>query len=227
MTNAFHIFILTITIALAPLPTPAAPPDQVSYPSTGVVAAPLAADEQELVEYAYSRFAQAGIELPDVQIEFLADSAECFGYGGVYLPDELIVRICRPSKRTMVHELAHAWLETTFTAKQRDAFLNLRGLDAWTGGARWAQRGAEQAAEIVTWGVMEDNMLVRWLETSNDDEVLETWKLYKIPSSDPDQLSFAYEQLTGVVARLRLLDDPRTVQSVTETASSPEALRGR
>ena len=166
----------------------------------------LALEEQELVDFAFRQFAAADIELPDVEITFPVDPDRCFGYGGVYVPSDHAVRICRPSPTTMIHELAHAWIESTFTDADRDAFLELRGLDTWTGGESWDERGAEQAAEIITWAVMDRDISVRWIETDAHAEVAETTRLYKVPNSNSDQLVLAYRHLTGNEPVARLAD---------------------
>lgn len=181
-------------------------------------------EEQELVDFAYSRFALVGIELPAVRIEFPDDKAACHEFGGVYLPGETTVRICRPSRTTLIHELAHSWVETTLNATDRDAFLEERGLDTWAGGTQWDKRGAEHAAEIITWAVMEENISIPWLVTNPDGTFTRTWRLLKISQSDPDQLAAAFEQLTDDVPVLRLADDPRQADPALEM-ESPEARR--
>lgn len=180
-------------------------------------------EEQELVDFAYSRFAVAGIELPDVSIQFVADRNRCYGYGGVYLPSRLVVRICRPSKSTMVHELAHAWVETTLNDSDRAAFLDLRDLQTWTGGEQWNQQGAEHAAEIITWAIMDKDITIRWVETNDDGTTSDTRRLFKIPDSDPDRLISAYQQLTGDMPAERMSEVASEVEPVSGTTSSPEA----
>lgn len=202
----------------SPLPTPH--PITVEEPAPE----PFSTDEQELVDFAHSRFALIGIVLPDVHIEFPDDEAACHGYGGIYLPGELTVRICRPSKTTMIHELAHSWIETTFTDTDRNAFLEQRGLDTWAGGTQWDQRGAEHAAEIITWAAMDKNISVRWLDTNINGTTTETWRLYKLPNSNPDQLAAAYKHLTNHTPQLRLNDDPRHTQPTPQT-TNPETRR--
>ena len=190
--------------------------------NSGTVAATYTSEEFELLEFARSRFAQSGLELPDIAVEFPTDDSRCYGYGGVYLPTELTVRICRPSESTMIHELAHAWVETTFNDSDRNAFLELRGLETWTGGEHWDQRGAEQAAEIITWALMDTDITVRWLETNDDGTTEETTRLFKVPNSNPDQLVAAYHELTGGVPQFRISEDARSTRTATET-TSPEA----
>jgi len=58
---------------------------------------------------------------------------------------------------TTLHELAHAWADAQLSTAQKAAFLELRGLDVWYD-ARVPrhERGAEHAAEIVSWGLMDE-----------------------------------------------------------------------
>ena len=97
--------------------------------------------------------------------------------------------------------------------------LEQRGLDTWAGGTEWDERGAEHAAEIITWAAMDENISVRWLETNIDGTTTDSWKLFKVPNSNPDQLAAAFELLTGDVPNLRLADDPRNTQPVAEMTS--------
>ena len=124
----------------------------------------------------------------------------------------------------MVHELAHAWIETTFEAKDRQAFMQLRRLDTWTGGDQWKERGAEQAAEILTWGLMDRDISIRWVESNPDSTTSDTRRLFKITNSSPDQLVTAYEHLTGVQPTDRLADDPAHHEPGVGV-TSPEATR--
>ncbi len=183
---------------------------------------PFTTEQQELIDFAYARYARAGLVLPDVSISFSHDDSHCFGYGGVYLPEEMSVRICRPSKTTMIHELAHAWVETVLAESDRQAFLDLRDLETWRGGDEWAQRGAEQAAEIITWGLMDSDISVRWLVPASDGTSTETRRLFKVPNTGFDQLVAAYDMLTHALPTDRIADSriPRTTVS---TVVSPEA----
>jgi hypothetical protein len=241
MTNTLRIIALAITIALS-YPGPSAEPllhtedasPQADEPQQSAQEPVLAtkslsidaldAEDQQLVEFARSQFAQIGIELPEVRIEFPDDEAVCFGHGGIYLPSKHEVRICRPSKATMIHELAHSWVETTLTNTQRTAFLQLRGLDTWTGGSDWDERGAEHAAEVITWAAMDENISVPWLDTNPDGTSERSWRLFKIDESDHDQLTTAFQLLTGETSPLRIADEPQDLDSSQEI-TSPEGLR--
>lgn len=224
MTHALRSSALILTVAVWFLgqSTDSPPTAQsVTAPPIPAASAPdqLDADEQELVDFAIARLAGVGIELPDVSIEFPDSEAKCKGFGGLYIPDLSTVRICRPSKTTMIHELAHSWVETTLTNAERTAFLDLRGLETWAGGTEWDERGAEHASEIITWAAMDENISHRWLEPNLDGSTTETWRLFKVPNSDPDQLAAAFVSLTGEQPSDRLDDDPRTGEAVVEVRS--------
>ncbi len=184
-----------------------------SAPTAGPVVVARTAAEVALVDHALARFDRAGLALPsELRIEFVDDPARCAGYGGVYLPAEIIVRLCRPSQRTLLHELAHAWVETTLDATQRQAFLELRGLDTWVDGPAWDGRGAEHAAEIVMWALLDDDPSVAWIAQA-DGVATRTTRLFKIPNSSFGELVVAYKQLTGEDPQRRLEQGPIDTQS--------------
>ena len=196
-----------------------------AQPETGTEEpADLTENQQELLDFAFERFDAAGFDRPDVSIEFPDDRTECFGYGGVYLPEIKAVRICMMIDTTIVHELVHAWIDENLTQDDRSEFLTLRGLDSWAYEGEWDEQGAEHAAEIITWGLMDRNISIRWVEANDDGTSTTTWRLAKLPDdSDPDRLFEAFENLTGTDAEERRLDDPRT--TATTTILSPEAAR--
>ena len=114
MTNAPRfILVLIPLVLLGALSRETAP---TAEPAT---IAAYSAEQEALISFAVSRFEQAGLSLPAVTIAFPDDQAECYSYGGIYEPDLAKVSICRPSDTTMVHELAHAWVESTLTAPER------------------------------------------------------------------------------------------------------------
>jgi hypothetical protein len=81
----------------------------------------------------------------------------------------------------VVHELAHAWAETYLEPAVREQFLELRGLESWIDPARPSHEwGAEHAAEVVSWGLMETQV-----------------ELIRIPNVEPSALREAFELLVG------------------------------
>ena len=87
----------------------------------------------------------------------------------------------RPARLTTLHELAHAWAESQLTTDERAAFLELRGLDVWDdAGIPRHERGMEHAAEVVSWGLM--------------DEPIPIIRIY---DAEPADLSIAFDVLVG------------------------------
>lgn len=115
--------------------------------------------------WALGRFDLAGLELPTVEIEMHEDAAACGGDFGRHARTEgsshidLCLGPTAKLRRVLLHELGHAWVAANLTGAGRDAFLELRGLDAWNGKAPWNEKGTEQAAEIIAWGLDEESKL--------------------------------------------------------------------
>lgn len=150
-----------------------------------------------LAEWALERFDRAGLVLPPLRISFHDDRFGCGGNFGLYRSGaQAQVDICGfnwdrfvlTAKKTMLHELAHAWLEHASTATGREQFLDLRGLSTWGDDEfPWQEQGSEQAAEIIAWALM--------------DEELE---LTKFRNASTQALAEAYRHLTGSLPALRI-----------------------
>ena len=141
------------------------------------------------IEWGLDRFRIAGLALPPLSISVHDNDGPCEGNSGLYRTNEPgEVHLCSASradsttaKLITLHELAHAWAETQLTNDQQAAFLQLRALDTWVDQRvpthRW---GAEHAAEVVSWGLM--------------DEAVPIVRIY---NAEPAELTVAFESLTG------------------------------
>jgi branched-subunit amino acid transport protein len=130
----------------------------------------------ELLAWARGRFEASGLGAPAIRsITFAGASGRCAGIGGSVEADAdgVDVLLCLDgssacvgpdcasfsvyARSTVLHELAHAWDLTRLDDRTRRAFLALRGLETWNGdrSVPWEERGAEQAAEILMWGLLE------------------------------------------------------------------------
>ena len=116
------------------------------------------ARQRAVVGWALGRYREAGLDLPALDIYFHADPSGCGGNSGLYLAGRLDV--CAGDqdtpyvRKTIVHELAHAWADRNVTAEVRAAFLQARGLPTWDDRDEpWGLRGAEQAAEVIAWAI--------------------------------------------------------------------------
>jgi hypothetical protein len=114
-------------------------------------------------EWALARFEAAGLELPSLTIVFHDDYQSCGMREGVLriVGEEVTIDECQNdpsrSRRSLLHELAHAWdhVGGSIHADTRLDFLTLRGLQSWDDDdLPWNQRGQEQTAEIIAWGLM-------------------------------------------------------------------------
>ena len=89
-------------------------------------------------------------------------------------------------KRTMLHEIAHIWATDALDQATRASFLTLRGLETWSSrDVPWHARGSEQAAEVITWALMDRELL-----------------MVTLADRDPAGLAAGYELLTGTTVPL-------------------------
>jgi hypothetical protein len=144
-------------------------------------------DELALARWAVGRYAAAHLRLPPMDLYFHDDPSGCHGRNGYFVTGR--VDLCLggflnlSARHTVLHEMAHGWSEVALTGTARARFLAARGLSTWNDlGVDWPQRGWEQAADIVAWGI--------------GDGVLRP----TIPDNDPLALAEAYRLLTGRAA---------------------------
>jgi hypothetical protein len=134
-------------------------PNRASYSVTGFSHAQAA-----LIDWAIGLYADAGLELPPLRFERYPARGPCHGARGLYTGDRspATIRICTPeagpfAESLFLHEIAHAWDGYALTNRRRNAFLQLRNLEQWwdDGAAPWHTYGAEQAAQILMWGLID------------------------------------------------------------------------
>ena len=141
------------------------------------------------IEWAMVRFAEVGLELPAVTVTVHESQDGCSGAAGMFRPGTYPrIDLCvlddptsMPARLITLHEFAHAWAETTLTDAEKQAFLELRGLDHWTD--RDTPRhewGAEHIAEVVSWGLMDQKV-----------------RIIRIYDAKPEQLTEAFEFMVG------------------------------
>lgn len=62
--------------------------------------------------------------------------------------------------QALVHELAHAWVYANTSEAQRIEFMELAGSASWSDASDpWNDRGVEQAADLITWAVLDPAIL--------------------------------------------------------------------
>jgi hypothetical protein len=131
---------------------------------------------EQLLTWALGRFEDAGLRPPAMaSITFAPHSGRCQGIAGQVETgaDGVRVLLCLDTKSacadrgcttasrygqlTVLHELAHAWETTWLDDHTREAYLEHRDLEVWHGqrAIPWEERGVEQAAETIMWGLLE------------------------------------------------------------------------
>jgi hypothetical protein len=137
-----------------------------------------------LARWAVGRFEMAGLEPPALEIVFHADTSRCEGHMGWARSGR--VDICtvlanEMSRRNLLHEMSHIWLDQNVGARTRDRFLHVRGLSYWnSSGDPWELRGFEQGAELMAWTL--------------GNRILSA----QIPDNAPSQLAAGFKLLTRV-----------------------------
>ncbi len=153
--------------------------------------------QAELVDWALGRFSAAGLHLPELDIHFQSSTLDCGGRQGLYHPQTRSLFMCVAQKRTMLHELAHAWTDTRLTEELRETFLEVRQLRSWDDrNLAWDQRGTEHASEIIAWALMDTPLHVPTTPAGPGGPIV--FRLLTIPDSDVEALTYGYALLTGL-----------------------------
>jgi hypothetical protein len=190
----------------------------------------LSKKQQELLDFAQSRFEVQRLALPQIEVEFFADTLECHGHKGLYLSRTRTLRMCSMDKKTMLHELAHAWGNLNLTDAQRERFAKLRGLEVWNSSEHnWEERATEHAAEIIAWALMDQPTHFRYVTETDDRGSRAVYQLLTIGDSSVEEMCEAFVSLTDRQLVYRDADECDSGlleiewQARMATASSPEA----
>jgi hypothetical protein len=149
----------------------------------------LSPQEEEVFAWASSLYEEAGLRLPAIDVIGHETMEACGGGAGYHHAEggRSTIDICGEHPRRFdevlfLHELAHAWDLAVLTDTRRAAFAELRGVTQWwdDGVHDWDERGAEHAAEIVTWALRDRPM-----------------RVFSIPDADCASLEAGYVALTG------------------------------
>ena len=158
-------------------------------------------EQLAMARWAVGRFETAGLEAPAVVIAFHRGLSGCGGHLGWALGGE--VDLCSTlvnamSRRALLHEMSHIWLDRYVGASLRERFLDLRDLTSWNASSDpWELRGYEQGAEIMAW-VLGERILTPL-----------------IPFEDSGDLDVAFRLLTGVKS---LIVQPAVVDGTATTS---------
>ena len=117
------------------------------------------AEDEAAVDWALHRFRTAGLgDVPPLEVRLHRSRDACDGGLGLYYMNR--IDLCTKdssedyARKYALHEIAHAWAEANLDPEVMRRFMDARGLDAWNDKRfPWKERGTEQAAEIIAWGL--------------------------------------------------------------------------
>ena len=119
------------------------------------------AAQEQAVDWALHRYRLAGLDgMPSLEVYLHRSHGACNEGIGLYHAGR--IDLCTKTssepyqRKFALHEMAHAWTESNVEPAILDRFMQVRGIATWNDRSYdWKERGTEQAAEIVTWGVGE------------------------------------------------------------------------
>jgi hypothetical protein len=144
------------------------------------------ATEERAVDWAFHRYGEAGLRnLPPLDVHLHRSHDACNGGLGLYYSGR--IDLCTKAssetyqRKFALHELAHAWTEANVPGETLRVFMQRQKVSDWNDRSfPWKERGTEQAAEIITWGLGEGQIAPL---------------LPEVP--DTETLASLYEMLTG------------------------------
>ena len=134
------------------------------------------AAEERVIDWSLRRFREAGLDgMPDLEVYLHRSQEGCRNGIGYYLAGR--IDLCTKAssepyqRKHALHEMAHAWTEANIDTAILERFMDIRGIAAWNDRSfDWKQRGTEQAAEIIAWGLGEG--VSPWLPDQPEDREL-------------------------------------------------------
>jgi hypothetical protein len=137
-------------------------------------------EQAAMLDWALALFDAADLVLPPLRVIAHDSTDPCHGRDGAhfYASGRSTIHLCtretEPVQQFLyLHELAHAWDHHALSDARRRTFLDLRGLTEWNNDDAdgWHDRGAEHAAEIIMWGLMDRPISVVRLEANSCAEL--------------------------------------------------------
>ena len=134
------------------------------------------AAEERAIDWALRRYHTAGLDgMPNLEVFLHRSDEGCNGGIGLYYSGR--IDLCTKDasepyqRKHALHEMAHAWTEANVDASVLERFMDIRRIAAWNDRSfDWKQRGTEQSAEIIAWGLGEG--ISPWLPDEVDDHEL-------------------------------------------------------
>ena len=134
------------------------------------------AAEERVIDWSLRRFREAGLDgMPDLEVYLHRSHEGCRNGIGYYLAGR--IDLCTKAssepyqRKHALHEMAHAWTEANIDTAILERFMDIRGIAAWNDRSfDWKERGTEQSAEIIAWGLGEG--VSPWLPDQPEDREL-------------------------------------------------------
>jgi hypothetical protein len=141
------------------------------------------AAEERTIDWALRRYRIAGLDgMPNIDVALHRSDEACNGGLGLYYSGR--IDLCtkdasEPYQRKFaLHEMAHAWTEANIDAEVLGRFMDLRGIAAWNDRSfDWKERGTEQVAEIITWGLGEGEIAPLLPEITDPETLARLYRL--------------------------------------------------
>jgi hypothetical protein len=141
------------------------------------------AAEERRIDWALRRYRIAGLDgMPNIDVALHRSDEACNGGLGLYYSGR--IDLCtkdasEPYQRKFaLHEMAHAWTEANIDAEVLGRFMDLRGIAAWNDRSfDWKERGTEQVAEIITWGLGEGEIAPLLPEITDPETLARLYRL--------------------------------------------------
>jgi hypothetical protein len=191
----FTLAITTESTSSYPEDTPAGSEERTARAADSLT--PLTNEQQELVDFAESRFDAQRLELPNVHYVFHDSLLPCNMHTGVYLKSIRTVVMCSMDLDTMLHELAHAWAGVNLSTERMREFVVEQDLDSWNDhDDEWGRRGTEHVAETIAWALADHPRHVRWVESLDNGSKRVTHRLLTL-GIEVENLLDNFRDITG------------------------------
>lgn len=148
------IALMALVMSVPPIGQASTDAPQFSYES-------ITPKQSETISSALDLFQKANLALPDIHFVGHDDRRACHGRDGAarQVGSGAVVNLCfrevgPVQEWVTLHEIAHVWDYHSLDDERREDFVALRNLEGWREG-EWHERGAENAAEILVWGLMD------------------------------------------------------------------------
>jgi hypothetical protein len=144
------------------------------------------AAEERTIDWALRRYRTAGLDgMPALEVFLHGSNDGCNGGIGLHFVGRIDLCTRESSepyqRKFALHEMAHAWTEANVDPALLERFMQDRGIAAWNDRSDpWKDRGTEQAAEIITWGLGEGAIAPLLPETTDPETLARLYRLLTV-----------------------------------------------